>query len=238
MLQRLEADDALVGMMGNWISIEALIATGAVDLFAVDMNCSSPSLEAYAKKYPTTFVSVSPLVNVPGVEMHIDYAPEKVASQAIQLTEIAMENFRNRRGKPTHVPKKVQPAIVGFSIESILETMGGTLDPLLDAIKAGSIRGIVGLVSCTSLGNGPQDSATIAIAKELIKKDIRSFDGVRQCGRAARRALHLGGPRVSGAWAEGHLQDPESPASAVLRDLHGHWEALCVRLSHRKRAGR
>jgi len=154
----------------------------------MDMNCSPPSLEAYAKKYPTAFVSVSPLVNIPGVEKHIDYVPEKVASQAAQLTMIALENFRHRRGKPTHVPKKIQPAVVGFSIESILDALGGSLDPLLDAIKVGSIKGVVGLVSCTTLGNGPQDSATIVIAKELIKRDILVLS--MGCGNAA---VQLGG---------------------------------------------
>ena len=188
MIQRLETDEVFVGMMGNWISVEALIATEAVDLFAMDMNCSPPSLEAYAKKYPTAFVSVSPLVNIPGVEKHIDYIPEKAASQAAQLTMIALENFRHRRGKPAHVPKKIQPAVVGFSIESILDAFGGSLDPLLDAIKVGSIKGVVGLVSCTTLGNGPQDSATIAIAKELIKRDILVLS--MGCGNAA---VQLGG---------------------------------------------
>ncbi|MBM5805751.1 MAG: anaerobic carbon-monoxide dehydrogenase catalytic subunit [Candidatus Verstraetearchaeota archaeon] len=187
-LQRTELDEVFVGMMGNWISIEPLIATGAVDLFAMDMNCSPPSLEEYVPKYPTTFVSVSPLVNVPGVEKHVDYLPDKAEAQAVQLTQMALENFKRRRGKETHVPKVVQPAIVGFSIESILDALGGTLVPLLDAIKSGKIKGVVGLVSCTSLGNGAQDVSTIIIAKELIKRDILVLS--MGCGNAA---VQLGG---------------------------------------------
>jgi len=136
------------------------------------MNCSPPSLEEYVAKYQTTFVSVSPLVNVPGVDKHIDYHPESVADQAVQLTNLAIENFKKRKGEESHVPKRVQKAVVGFSIESILAALGGRLSPLLDAIKDGKIKGVVGLVSCTSLGNGAQDSTTIEIAKELIKKDI------------------------------------------------------------------
>jgi len=187
-LQRTELDEVFAGMMGNWISIEPFIATGAVDLFAMDMNCSPPSLEEYVLKYPTAFVSVSPLVNVPGVEKHVDYLPDKVEEQAAQLTEMAIENFKRRRGKETHVPKAVQPAIVGFSIESILDALGGSLNPLLDAIKSGKIKGVVGLVSCTSLGNGAQDVSTITIAKELIKRDILVLS--MGCGNAA---VQLGG---------------------------------------------
>ncbi len=187
-LQRTESDAVYVGMTGNWITIEPLIATGAVDLFAMDMNCSPPSLEEYAKRYPTTFVSVSPLVNVPGIGTHVDYLPEQVEAQAAELTRMAVSNFRKRAGSPSHAPRRVQSALVGFSIESILEALGGSLTPLLDALKAGTIKGVVGLVSCTTLGNGPQDSATISMAKELIRRDILVLS--MGCGNAA---LQVGG---------------------------------------------
>ncbi len=187
-LQRTESDAVYMGMTGNWLTVEPLIATGAVDLFAMDMNCSPPSLEEYAKKYPTTFVSVSPLVNVPGIGTHVDYLPERVEAQAAELARMAVSNFRSRRGRQPHVPARVQSAVVGFSTESILEALGGTLTPLLDAIKGGAIKGVVGLVSCTTLGNGPQDSATIAMAKELIRRDILVLS--MGCGSAA---LQVGG---------------------------------------------
>ena len=182
-LQRTDLDDVFVGMTGNWISIEPLIATGAVDLFVMDMNCSPPALEEYVSRYPTTFVSVSPLVNVPGVDKHVDYIPENVGDQAKQLTKMALENFKNRVDAVHHVPDVVQTGVVGFSIESILEALGGSLEPLLGAIKDGRIKGIVGLISCTTLGNGPQDVPTITIAKELIKKNILVLS--MGCGNAA-----------------------------------------------------
>jgi carbon-monoxide dehydrogenase catalytic subunit len=171
-LQRIQMDNVFIGMTGNWLSIEPLIATESVDLFAMDMNCSPPSLEEYAKRYPTTFVSVSPLVNVPGVGKHIDYKPEEVLNQAAQLTQMAIDNFKSRNGRGQAVPQPTQPAIVGFSIESIVEALGGSLKPLLDSIKTGKIKGITALVSCTTLGNGPQDTPAINIAKELIMRDI------------------------------------------------------------------
>lgn len=45
------------------------------------------------------------------------------------------------------------------------------MDPLIDTIKAGKIRGIVGIVGC----NNPKykhDYCNINLTKELIKKDI------------------------------------------------------------------
>jgi carbon-monoxide dehydrogenase catalytic subunit len=182
-LQRNEMDEVFVGMIGNWITIEPLIATRAVDLFTMDMNCSPPVLEEYVSKYPTTFVSVSPLVNVPSVDKHIDYSPEKVEEQAAELTNMALENFKKRQSQPSFIPNNIQSGIVGYSIESILEKLGGTLNPLLDAIKDGRIKGIVGLVSCTTLGNGPHDVAIVTIARELIKRDMLVLS--MGCGNAA-----------------------------------------------------
>lgn len=188
-VQRTATDDVFVGMTGNWISIEPLIATGAVDLFAMDMNCSPPSLEVYSKRYPTSFVSVSPLVNVPGIDRHIDYSPERSESQAKELVEIALKNFEARKRATSSPPRRIQPAVVGFSIESILAALGGSLDPLLGAIKSGAIKGVVGLVSCTTLGNGAHDAATVMIAKELIKRDILVLS--MGCGNGAVQVAGL-----------------------------------------------
>ena len=61
--------------------------------------------------------------------------------------------------------------MTGFSNEAILGALGGSLDPFLDAVKAGKIRGCVGIVGC----NNPkvqQDSANVGLAKALIAKDI------------------------------------------------------------------
>ncbi len=188
-LQRTETDEVFVGMTGNWITIEPLIATGAVDLFAMDMNCSPPALEEYVSRYPTTYVSVSPLVNLSSVDRHLDYLPEKVEAQAMELTNMALENFRKRKGASTFIPSEVQPGIVGFSIESILEKLGGSLNPLFDALKNGQIKGIVGLVSCTTLGIGPQDVATVTMAKELIKRNILVLS--MGCGNGAVQVYGL-----------------------------------------------
>ena len=52
--------------------------------------------------------------------------------------------------------------MTGFSNEAILEALGGSLDPLLDAVKAGTVRGFVGVVGC----NNPKikhDSANVGL---------------------------------------------------------------------------
>jgi len=190
MIQRWTMDDAFYGFTGNWIMQEAVLASGCVDLFACDMNCSMPIDPIYAEKYQFKLIPVSDLVAFEGVSDRLDYVPEKAAEQAAQLLDMAIDNFRKRYGKiraVTGLP--VTEAVVGFSTESILEVLGGTLEPLLDAIKKGSIRGVAGFVSCTTLRDTGQDVHSVRMAKELIKRDILVLS--MGCGNGALQVAGL-----------------------------------------------
>ncbi len=188
LLQRFECDDTFVGLTGNWLNEEYVLATGAVDAFVADMNCTVPTAGEYAERFNSTIIPVTKLVNIPNVEHEINYKPEKAEEQALKIIDKAIENFKGRKGKPTNVPDYKKEITTGFSTESVLEALGGSLDPLIDQIKEGNIRGIVALVSCTTLKNGPQDETTIAVAEELIKRDILVLSA--GCGNAG---LQVGG---------------------------------------------
>ncbi len=188
LVQRYQIDDVFVGLTGNWLSIEPALATGGIDVFAMDMNCSPPDIGGYQEKYNTSLVSVSKLVNVPGMKGQILYKPDKAAAQAQELIEIAFENFRKRKGKAANPSGKKQKAVIGFSTEACLAALGGKLDPLLDVIKKGTLKGVVALVSCTTLRDGGQDVNTLKIARELIRRDILVISA--GCGNAA---LQVGG---------------------------------------------
>jgi anaerobic carbon-monoxide dehydrogenase catalytic subunit len=188
MMQRLESDDVFPGMIGNWISQEYAIATGAVDVLAMDMNCSMPSLASVAEKYGTTLVAVGSIVGVPGA-VHMDYHPESVAELAWKLIEMAIGNFTKRKGAATHAVTQRQKILTGFSTEAVLGALGGSLDPLLKVLTDGAIRGVAALVSCTTLKNGPQDSTTVAVAKELIKRDVLVLSA--GCGNGATQVAGL-----------------------------------------------
>jgi carbon-monoxide dehydrogenase catalytic subunit len=173
MIQRWEMDDVFYGFTGNWIAQEAILASGCVDIFVADMNCCMPIDPIYAEKYKFKLIPVSDLVAFEGVEDRLNYLPEKAEEQAGKLLDMAIENFKVRHGAIEPITGlRMDDAVVGFSTESILTALGGTLDPLLDAIKAGTIRGVVGLVSCTTLRDSGQDVHSVRIAKELIKRDL------------------------------------------------------------------
>jgi anaerobic carbon-monoxide dehydrogenase catalytic subunit len=190
MIQRWNMDDVFYGFTGNWIMQEALLATGCVDLFACDMNCSMPIDPAYAEKYKFKLIPVSDLVAFEGVTDRLDYEPEQAENQAAQLLEMAVANFKERRHTVEPLTGlRSGEAVVGFSTESILEALGGTLDPLLDAIKSGAIKGIAGLVSCTTLRDSGQDAHSVAVAKELIARDILILS--MGCGNGAMQVAGL-----------------------------------------------
>lgn len=173
MLQRFEVDDVFVGLMGNWLAIEPFLATGTVDAFVMEENCSPPAIDHYAEKYQVALVSVSTIIGVPGTEHKMPYYPKKAEEMAEKCIHIAIDNFKKRHKqiKPM-VPKYKQKAIAGFSTEAVLGAIGNDLNNLVDVIAKGQLKGIVALANCSTLRNGPQDWNTVNLAKELIKKDI------------------------------------------------------------------
>ena len=201
MIQRWEMDDVFYGFTGNWIMQEAVLGSGCIDLFACDMNCSMPIDPKYAEKYKFKLIPVSEVVVFEGINERVDYIPEKAEEQAATLLQMAIDNFKERR-------KNIEPvtgldmneAVVGFSKESILTALGGNLEPLLNAIKDGTIRGVAGLVSCTTLRDTGQDVHTVRVAKELIKRDILVLSmgcgngGLQVAGLCSPEAKTLAGP--------------------------------------------
>ena len=190
MIQRWEMDDVFYGFTGNWIMQEAVLASGCVDLFACDMNCSMPIDPFYAEKYKFKLILVSQIVAFDGVKDRMNYEPAETEKQAAELLQMAIDNFMERRAtvEPlTGLP--MREAIVGFSTESIIEALGGTPEPLIKAITNGTIRGVAGLVSCTSLRDSGQDVHSVQIAKELIKRNILVLS--MGCGNAAMQVAGL-----------------------------------------------
>ncbi|HHY90194.1 MAG TPA: carbon monoxide dehydrogenase, partial [Clostridiales bacterium] len=107
-----------------------------------------------------------------------------------RLIELGIENFKKRKGRIVpKVPKIVQKAIAGFSTEAVLDALGNSLDPLVDVIAAGKIKGVVALANCSTLRNGPQDWNTVNLVKELIRKDILVVSG--GCGNHALEVAGL-----------------------------------------------
>lgn len=173
LLQRMgTAGKGYAGQLGNWLTQELMIATGAIDLVMMDLNCSIPGLKLAADKFHTKVVSVSHVIRMEGVDTNIDYKPSKVEQQASELINLALEAYKNRGTvNAVQIPKYKSDVIAGVGVESLLGVLGGSLDPLLNVIKSGAVKGIAAVVGCTNNRNG-HDSSSITLIKELLKRDI------------------------------------------------------------------
>lgn len=159
-----------IPMAGNHLMTELAIVTGAVEAVVVDYQCIMPSLVQVAACYHTRFIDTAPKARFTGA-VHMNFTPENARQEARAILHMAIEAFAARDPGRVDIPVSPVNIMTGFSNEAILEALDGSLDPLLDAVKAGTVRGFAAVVGC----NNPkvrQDSANVGIIKELIKKDI------------------------------------------------------------------
>lgn len=159
-----------IPVAGNFLNQELAIVTGAVEAMVVDVQCIMPSLGEVAKCYHTLFISTSAKAKFPGAE-HIEFDEENGFDIAKGIVKRAILNFKNRNPGRVLIPPDPVEMMAGFSAEVIIATLGGSLTPLIDAIKEGKIRGIVALVGC----NNPKvvhDKNHVEMTKALIGKDI------------------------------------------------------------------
>ncbi len=187
-----------VPMAGNHLSTELVLVTGAVEMMIVDYQCIMPAISDVAACYHTKMISTSDKAKFPGMEHH-EFTPENAYEKAETLVKMAIDNFSNRDNKRVFIPVEPQEVICGMSVEAVLGALGGTAGPLIDAIKAGKIRGAVGVVGC----NNPrikQDFGHVNLTSELIANDILVVDtgcvsvALARAGFKTLEALEKAGP--------------------------------------------
>lgn len=161
-----------IAMAGNHLMTELILSTGAVEMMIVDYQCIMPAIGTVAASYHTQMISTSDKARFPGMDHH-EFHPHNAAELATGLVKSAIANFGRR--KEVYIPVAPQAAVGGFSVETILGALGGTPDPLIEAIKSGQIRGAVGIVGC----NNPKilhDHGHVTLTRRLIENDILVVD--------------------------------------------------------------
>ena len=159
-----------VPMAGNHLIQELILVTGLLDAMVVDYQCIMPSLTDVAKCFHTAVISTADKAKFTGAT-HISFDPHRgleIGREIVRRGILAYENRVPGRVQLTGEPVEM---MAGFSVEAIVGALGGTPQPLVDAIAAGKIRGAVGIVGC----NNPkiqQDSGHITLTRRLIENDI------------------------------------------------------------------
>ncbi|MCK6467420.1 MAG: anaerobic carbon-monoxide dehydrogenase catalytic subunit [Candidatus Brocadia sinica] len=192
-----------IPMAGHTTMQEAAIATGAVELMVVDIQCIMQALIETAKHFHTKFITTLSKAKIYGAE-HVEFTDEHALEAAKKIIMMAIENFKNRDNKKVFIPGGAEPDVVaGFSHETIKYMLGGryraSYRPLNDNIINGRIRGVVGIAGCTSPRIGAGEESYVSLAKELIANNI----------------LVVGTGCAAGQCASGGLMIPE------LKDLCG-----------------
>ena len=194
-----------IPIAGNFLNQELVIATGAIELMAVDVQCVMQGLTTVAKCYHTKLVTTADKAKMPGVE-HVSMDEKNALSTARELVKKAIDNYKNRG--EVYIPKEKNSAVGGFSFESISYMLGGrfraSFRPLNDNIINGRIRGIVGVVGCTN-PKMPQDLTHTTLTRELIKRDVLVL--TTGCATIACGKQGFANPKISLDWAGPGLRE-------------------------------
>lgn len=164
-----------VPMAAHNLQAELLIHTGAVDAMVVDMQCIWPAISKVAECYGTRLITTESFVKIPGAT-HIQFEPETADEEAKKIVGLAIESFSKRKGKEVFIPSEKSKALVGFSVEAILDVLkkvnpSDPLKPVIDNIVNGNIYGAVGFAGCPN----PKIRDTFMtekMMKELLKNNV------------------------------------------------------------------
>ncbi|HOC90834.1 MAG TPA: anaerobic carbon-monoxide dehydrogenase catalytic subunit [bacterium] len=182
--------------IGNFITQELAVSTGAVDAMIVDVQCVFPSLPTIAKCFNTAVITTSKIAKMDGAR-HIQFDEHNALATAKKIIMAGVEMFKQRPAN-VHIPQITQDFVGGFSHESINYLLGGTFrasyKPLNDNIINGLIRGVAGVVGC----NNPKvkhDWAHLEMIKELLKNDVLVL--TTGCGAIAAAKAGLCSPEAA-----------------------------------------
>ena len=159
-----------IPVAGNFLQQELAVITGAVEAMIVDVQCIFPALADLSACFHTKFISTSPKAKFPGAT-HMEFHEETAYDTAKAIVRTAVENYPRRNPAKVHIPDEKSECMVGFSVEAIVAALGGSLDPLLGAIKGGAIQGIAGVVGCNN-PKVPHDYGHITMVQELIRNNV------------------------------------------------------------------
>ena len=159
-----------IPMAGNHLMQELAIMTGALEAMIVDYQCIMPSLPDIAKCFHTLIITTFDKAKFPGA-LHISFDPHRGYEIGKEIVRKAVENFPNRNPDRVRIPVEPVELMAGFSVEAILNALGGSLDPLVEAVKDGKIRGAVGIVGCNN-PKVPQDYGHVTLTRRLIENDV------------------------------------------------------------------
>ncbi len=184
-----------VPTIGNFLSQELAMVTGAIELMIVDIQCIMQALVPLADQFHTRLITTSPKAHIEGAT-HVEFDEHRALEIAKEIVKMGIDNFPHRQD--AHIPKEINHLVAGFSHEYINYALGGfyrgSFRPLNDAVIQGRLRGVAGVVGC----NNPRtchDASHEYITRELIKNDV--LVAMTGCGAIAAAKYGLLSPEAA-----------------------------------------
>ncbi|NOY83145.1 MAG: anaerobic carbon-monoxide dehydrogenase catalytic subunit [Kiritimatiellaeota bacterium] len=191
-------------VVGNFLHQELAIATGAVDVMLVDVQCIMPAVVEHAGRFHTKVITTSKKARIPGAE-HIQFEEEKAYDIAKRIVTRAVENFPNRG--VVDIPDITTDLVAGFTVANIFTHLGGryraSFRPLNDGIISGRLRGVAAVIGCNTVRK-TQDDSHVKMVRELIANDVLVV--MTGCGATACAKVGLLQPEAA-RWAGKGLQE-------------------------------
>lgn len=164
-----------IPLAGNNLQEDLLIATGVVDAFLMDVQCSYPSAHNMAHQFHTKIITTMKDARVPDAD-HLAFNAERADEWAKQVLELAINNFAKRPNKVHLPPYSPEDVLAGFSVETCVGVLskinaGNPLQPLIENIANGNIYGVCLVASCNSPKLTTDDTYNLLV-RELNKNNV------------------------------------------------------------------
>lgn len=191
------------GHAGNNYISEAVLSCGAIDAVLSEFNCTLPGIETICDELKIKQICLDVVAKKANAE-YIPFNYETRQADGDRIIDEIVAAYKARRGS---VPMNLFPdhgnknTLTGVSEGSLKAFLGGSWKPLIDLIVAGKIKGLAGVVGCSSVAYG-HDTLTAELTKELIAKDILvltagcSSGGLENIGLMTPEAAELAGPNL------------------------------------------
>ena len=191
------------GHAGNNYTSEAILATGGIDAVLSEFNCTLPGIEPICEELQIKQICIDDVAKKRNAEL-IPFKFESRVEDGDRIIDEIIAGYVARRGSvemnllPEHGNKNT---LTGVSEISLKKFLGDSWKPLIDLIVSGKIKGVAGVVGCSSVAYG-HDTLTVELTKELIKRDIIvlsagcSSGGIENCGLMTPEAAELAGPNL------------------------------------------
>lgn len=191
------------GHAGNNYTSEAILATGGIDAVLSEFNCTLPGIEPICEELQIKQICIDDVAKKRNAEL-IPFKFESRVEDGDRIIDEIIAGYVARRGSvemnllPEHGNKNT---LTGVSEISLKKFLGDSWKPLIDLIVFGKIKGVAGVVGCSSVAYG-HDTLTVELTKELIKRDIIvlsagcSSGGIENCGLMTPEAAELAGPNL------------------------------------------